>query len=87
MHPEPTMPGAKMEIDERTSIIKEFEWAITDLQKVTEELHVRLQPVTRSEPEAMTEDRVIGVSEVRTRLHDLQLTTAALRSLLSRLEV
>lgn len=74
--------------EERQSIIKEFEWSITDLQNVVEELYGRLSPVVRSEPEAMaTSDAVIPSSDARARLHDLQGTTAALRSLISRLEV
>lgn len=88
MHPDSISAGGAMQVTEdRPSIIKEFEWAITDLQKVTEELHVRLEPVTRSEPAEMQDDRVLGTSEARTRLHDLQLTTASLRGLISRLEV
>lgn len=87
MQTEVTIAGGAMQVEERTSIVKEFEWAITDLQTVVEELHVRLVPVTRSEPEAMLSDVIIPSSEARSRLHDLQATTASLRALLNRLEV
>lgn len=79
---------AVSQVEERQSIIKEFEWSITDLQAVVEELHARLSPVTRNETDANAPgDSVIPTSDARARLHDLQGTTASLRSLISRLEV
>lgn len=72
----------------RDSIVKEFEWAITELQKVTEELHIRLAPVTRpSCPSDNLSANKEPVSEVRSRLQDLHATTSALRALIERLEV
>lgn len=79
--------GAMQVTEDRPSIIKEFEWSITDLQKTVEELHVRLAPITRVEPEGILSDVIAPTSEVRSRLHDLQGTTASLRSLISRLEI
>lgn len=89
MHPEGLNTGGGMQVTEdRPSIIKEFEWSITELQKVVEELYGRLSPVTRSEPETMLNETALPPSsEARSRLHDLQDTTASLRSLISRLEV
>lgn len=89
MQPDSISTSGSMQVTEdRPSIIKEFEWSITDLQKVVEELHSRLLPVTRNEPSAPLAAEIIEPnSEARSRLHDLQLTTASLRSLISRLEV
>lgn len=89
MHPDATIAESAMKITEdRPSIVKEFEWAITDLQNVVEELHGQLIPVTKNEPiPDMAVTDVVATSEARSRLHDLQGTTALLRSLISRLEV
>lgn len=78
--------GAKTE--DRPSIIKEFEWAITDLQSVVEELYSRLAPVVRREPESDPPSEVIiPTSDARANLYALQGSTGSLRSLISRLEV
>lgn len=88
MQPDSISAGGAMQVEERQSIIKEFEWSITELQEVVEELHIRLVPVTRSESTVdMLGEKIIPTSEARSRLHDLQGTTASLRSLLARLEV
>lgn len=89
MYPETKVAGGAMQVTEdRPSIIKEFEWSITELQKTVEELFVRLSPVTRSEADSSVLDAPVApTSEARSRLHDLQGTTASLRGLLNRLEV
>lgn len=89
MHPDANSSGGAMKVsDDRQSIIKEFEWAITDLQNVVAELYERLVPVTKNEPiEGLLVTDVVATSDARIRLHDLQGTTASLRSLISRLEV
>lgn len=73
---------------ERESIVKEFEWAITDLQKVVSELAIRLQPVLV--PKELVDADGVPMAEpspVRQRLYDLQATTGNIRGLLARLEV
>lgn len=88
MGPDINTAGVMEVMEERQSIIKEFEWAITDLQKTVEELHVRLVPVTSPAfPDDTLSDPLPPSSEARSRLHDLQGTTASLRGLLNRLEV
>lgn len=73
---------------ERNSIVKEYEWAITDLQVVVAEMTVRLQPVLAPVPlNDESVDPAPSMSEARARLIDLHGTTAQLRSLLDRLEV
>lgn len=74
---------------ERSSIVKEYEWAVTDLQVVVAELGDRLGPILVPD---MSDKQPGGepmqaVSEARGRLMDLQLTTARIRALISRLEV
>lgn len=73
---------------DRQSIVKEFEWAVTDLQMALAELHERLLPVLRPEPPIASDSQPEPpVSEARQRLRDLQRSTAGIRFLLERLEV
>jgi hypothetical protein len=75
---------------ERASIVKEFERAITELQQTVADLADRLEPVLAypSTPNATPgNDPAPPISEARSRLYDLQGTTAHLRSVLDRLEV
>lgn len=75
---------------ERESIIKEFEWAITEHQSVVAELAMRLDPILRpSEPPKIAgpDSPPMLNSQVRSRLYDLHSLTGSLRDLLNRLEV
>lgn len=83
-----TQPMPMPTVTERQSIVKEYEWAVTDLQAVVAELTARLQPVLRPlDPENNAPGPMPPISEHRQRLHDLAVTTGALRGLLDRLEV
>lgn len=74
---------------ERESIVKEFEWAITDLQQVVAELGNRLIPVMRPAPPtpAGNDSPEQVVSTARQRLTDLHKTTGVLRTFLDLIEV
>lgn len=74
---------------DRGQIVKEFEWAITDLEKVVDELRARLSPIMM--PPTLTDERLSEprgpVSDARGRLMDLHRVTAVLRETLGLLEV
>lgn len=73
---------------DRQSIIKEYEWAITDLDAALTELFDRLDPVlTPDYPDSVEGVPTPEVSTARYRLHHLQGLTVSVRAITDRLEV
>lgn len=75
---------------ERESIVKEFEWATTELDSIVSELTQRLGPILAPS----YDDKVSGMSDpmpevspARSQLHNLHAQIARIRWILDRLEV
>lgn len=75
-------------VPDRQSIIKEYEWAIVELDKVIDELAVRLSPVlTPYYADPSDCDPAPDTSEARARLMHLHGLISTLRLVIDRLEV
>lgn len=84
-----TTANAGMVAPDRQSIVKEYEWAITDIDAALKELFSRLEPVLDpSYPDGCADGvPTPPVSEARSRLHHLQGLAASVRGITARLEV
>ncbi len=72
---------------DRESIVKEFEWATTDMDKVLGDLSNRLQPLLRPDDRKEGSEPMPPVSPIRSQLHKIHAQAAYLRMILDRLEV